>query len=68
MSVVSELVRHLIESQDWKGKQMTPSPIKHDNADLNKLITGIRTTLDAFLTDFRDEMTFEMKSSIAFYR
>ena len=47
--------------------QMTPSPTKHDNADLNKLITGIGTTLDPFLTDFQDEMTFEMKSSIAFY-
>ena len=47
---------------------MTPSLIKHDNADLKKLITGIGTTMDPFLTDFRDEMTFEMKSSIAFYR
>ena len=34
---------------------MTPSPIKRDNVDLNKLITGIRTTMDPFLTDFRDE-------------
>ena len=36
--------------------QMTPSPIKRDNADLNKLITGIRTTMDPVLrlTDFRD--------------
>ena len=34
--------------------QMTPSPIKRDNIDLNKLITGIGTTTDPFLTDFRD--------------
>ena len=48
--------------------QMTPSPTKHGNADLNKLITGIGTTMDPSFTDFRDEMSFEMKSSIAFYR
>ena len=35
--------------------QMTSSPIKHDNAGLNKLITGIETTMDPFLTDFGDE-------------
>ena len=35
--------------------QVTSSPIKRDNADLNKLITGIGTTVDSFLTDFRDE-------------
>ena len=35
--------------------QITSSPIKRDNADLNKPITGIRTTMDSFLTDFRDE-------------
>ena len=35
--------------------QMTPSPIKRDNADLNKLITGMGTAMDPFLTDFRDE-------------
>ena len=34
---------------------MTLSPIKRDNADLDKLITWIRTTMDSFLTDFRDE-------------
>ena len=33
---------------------MTSSPIKRDNADLNKLITGIRTSMDSFLTDFPD--------------
>ena len=38
--------------------QMTPSPIKRDNADLNKLITGIETTIDCFLTDFRDEKLY----------
>ena len=35
--------------------QMTPSPIKRDNVDMNKLITGSRTNMDSFLTDFRDE-------------
>ena len=30
---------------------MTQSPIKRDNADLNKLITGTGTTIDLFLTD-----------------
>ena len=34
---------------------MTPSLIKRDNVDLNKLITGIVTTMDTFLTDFLDE-------------
>ena len=38
--------------------QMTPSPIKRDNVDMNKLITGIETTLDSFLTDFRDEKLY----------
>ena len=38
--------------------QMIPSPIKCDNADLNKLITEIRTTVDHFLTDFRDEKLY----------
>ena len=33
--------------------QMTLSPIKRNNADLNKLIIGIRPTMDPFLTDFR---------------
>ena len=41
---------------------MTPSPIKRDNVDMNKLITGIGTTMDSFLTDF------EIKSSTAFKR
>ena len=40
-SVLSELVSNLIESQDGKRMQMTPSPIKGDNVDKNKLITGI---------------------------
>ena len=35
--------------------QMPSSPIKHDNAGLNKLITEIGTTMDPFLTDFLDE-------------
>ena len=43
--------------------QVTSSPIKRDNADLNKLITGMETTMDSFLIDFRDE-----KSSTAFHR
>ena len=34
---------------------MPPSPIKGDNAYLNKQNTGIGTTMDPFLTDFRDE-------------
>ena len=41
---------------------MTPSPIKRDNVDMNKLITGIGTTMDSFLTGFRDE------SSTVFHR
>ena len=36
--------------------KMTPSPIKRDNADLNKLITGMGTTMDLFL------QTFEVKN------
>ena len=35
--------------------QMRPSPIKRDNVNLNKLNTGIVTTMDSFLTDFRHE-------------
>ena len=38
--------------------QMTSSPIKRDNVDLNKLITGIRTSMDTFLTEFRDEKLY----------
>ena len=38
--------------------QMTPSPIKCDNVDLNKLITGSGTTMDPFLTDLRDEKLY----------
>ena len=38
--------------------QMTQSPIKRGNVDLNKLITGIGTTMDPFLTDFRDEKLY----------
>ena len=34
---------------------MKPSPVKRDNADLTKLITG---TMDSFLTDFRDEKLY----------
>ena len=36
----------------------TPSPIKRDNVDLSKLITGIGTTMEPFLTDFRDEKLY----------
>ena len=61
--MTSELVSHFIESQDRKRMQMTSSPIKRDNVDLNnKLITGIGTTIDLFL------QTFEMKSFSAFHR
>ena len=42
--------------------QMTSSQIKRNNADPNKLITGIRTAMDSFL------QTFEVKSSTAFHR
>ena len=38
--------------------QMTPSQIKRDNADLNKLIIEIGTTMDPFLTEFRDEKLY----------
>ena len=38
--------------------QMTSSQITRDNADLNKLITGIRATMDPFLIDFRDEKLY----------
>ena len=37
--------------------QVTPSPIKRDTVDLNKLITGIGTIMD-FLTDIRDEKLY----------
>ena len=42
--------------------QMTPSPIKRDNVNLNKLITAIGTAMDPLL------QTFEMKSSTLFHR
>ena len=32
--------------------QMTSNTTKRDNVDMNKLITGIGTTMDSFLTDF----------------
>ena len=54
-SVLSELVSHLIESQEVKRMQTTASPSMRDNVDLNNLITGVRTTMYHFLTDFRDE-------------
>ena len=38
--------------------QMTSSPMQRDNVDMNTLITGIVTTMDSFLTDFRDEKLF----------
>ena len=38
--------------------QMTPIPIKRDNVDMNKLITGTGTTMDAFLTDIREEKLY----------
>ena len=57
-SVLSESVSHLFEKQDYKRIQLTPSPIKCDNADINKLITEIGTTVDLFLRDFRDEKLY----------
>ena len=38
--------------------QMTPCPIKRDNADLNKLLTVIGTIMDSFLSDFRDKKLY----------
>ena len=38
--------------------QMTSNTIKRDNVDMNKLITGIGTTMDSFLTDFWDEKLY----------
>ena len=38
--------------------QMTSGPIKRDNSDSNKLITGIGSTMDSFLTDNRDEKLY----------
>ena len=38
--------------------QMKLTPDKRDNVDLNKLITEIRTTVDPFLNDFRDEKLY----------
>ena len=38
--------------------QMTQNSIKHVNAGLNKLITGIGTAMDPFHTDFRDEKLY----------
>ena len=40
--------------------QMTPSPIKRDNVYLKKLITRMGTTMDSFLTDFRDEKLYSI--------
>ena len=57
-SVLSELVSHLIESQDWKRMQMTPIPFKRANADQSKLTTCIGTTLGPFLKDFWDEKLY----------
>ena len=37
---------------------MPPSPIKRDNGDMNKISTRIGTTMDSFLTDFRDEKLY----------
>ena len=42
--------------------QMTPSPIKRDNVDLNKVNTGMGLLWALFL------QTFEMKFSTAFQR
>ena len=40
---------------DLAEMQMTASPTMLDNVDLNNLVTGMGTTMDHFLTDFRDE-------------
>ena len=48
--------------------QMTQSPIKSDNVDMNKLITGIGTTMDSFLTDFRYEKLYRISQVRWFLR
>ena len=51
---------------------MTTRLIKRDNEDLNKLITGIGprigTTVDPFLTDFRDEKLYCMSQVRCYLR
>ena len=39
-------------------QELKPSPIKHDNADHNKLITGIGATMDPFLADIPGEKLY----------
>ena len=61
--VRSELVRHLMEKSGQKPKadvvqELKPSWIKRDNADLNKLITGIGATMDPFLADIPGEKLY----------
>ena len=62
-SVRSELVSHLMDKSGQKPKadvvqELKPSRIQRDNADLNKLITGIGATMDPFLVDFREEKLY----------
>ena len=51
-SVLSELISHLIESEDLENadvvQELTPSPIKRDDIDLNNLITWTMITMDNF--------------------
>ena len=54
-SVLSELVSHLMKV---RTKRDNTKPTKRDTADLNKLVTRIRTTMDTFLTDFPDEKLY----------
>ena len=62
-SVRSELVSHLMDKSGQKQKadvvqELKLSRIQRDNADLNKLITGIGATMDPFLVDFRKEKLY----------
>ena len=57
-SVRSEFVRLLMETSGQKEKtdvvqELTPSQIKRNNVDMNKISTAIWSTLYHFLTDFR---------------
>ena len=57
-SIRSEFVRLLMETSGQKEEadvvqELTPSRIKRDNVDLNKISIAVWSTLYHFLTDFR---------------
>ena len=58
-SVLSALIKSGLKENAHIVQELTPIPV-----DLKKLITGIGTTMDHFLTYI---CTFEMKSSSAFH-